>query len=63
MSKVYRQTISDELAAKVEAKRRALGLSIQEITIMALALLCQDERPVSLQPALEETQAVELLKW
>lgn len=60
MSKVYRQTLSDELAAKVEAKRRTLGLSIQEITIMALALLCQDENPVSLHNQLEETQVVGL---
>ena len=43
MSKTYRQTLSDELAAKVETKRHELGLSVQELTTMALALYCQQQ--------------------
>lgn len=55
MSTVYRQTLNDELAAKVDNKRKELGLTIQEITTIALALFCQAERVIVTTPA-EETQ-------
>jgi hypothetical protein len=65
VSKVYRQTISDELAARVEVKRHELGLSIQEVTIIALAFFCQQcEQPqrISSSAPAEDTQE-NVLTW
>jgi hypothetical protein len=57
MSHTYRQTISDELAEKVEETRAALGLSVQELTTMALALFCRDQqhKPACASPPAPET--------
>lgn len=64
MSKVYRQTISDEMAARLAVICEERGVSLQELTLIALFQLLGNETPVSLQPALEETQAVDVaLTW
>lgn len=44
-SLVYRQTLSESLAARVEQTRSHFGLSIQEITMAALALFCDKHGP------------------
>ncbi len=60
MSKVYRQTLGADLAPKVEETRLRLGLTIQEITILALALFCEQQRQCSPSPPPEEAPAYEL---
>lgn len=55
MSRVWRQTISDELAALVDAQRGALTL--QEYTTFALASAAQQPTVAELQRQIAELRA------
>jgi hypothetical protein len=57
MSHTYRQTISDEMAAKLAAICEERGVSLQELTLIALyQLLGQDKPRVSPPVSVEETR-------
>jgi hypothetical protein len=61
MSHTYRQTISDEMAAKLAAICEECGVSLQELTLIALfQLLGQDNKRVSPPAPAEETPPFEL---
>lgn len=55
MSRVWRQTVSDELAAAVDAKRGPLTL--QEFTIFALAAAIEQPSVAELQRQVAELRA------
>lgn len=56
MSRTYRQTISDEMAVKLERLCEERGVSLQELTLIALFQLLQTTTCVAPSAPIEETR-------